>query len=102
MTSTPASALAVRRKGERMDSPVKVYPLSRMQRLPEGPEGDDDCLPWIEVGRGEYHYESGHWWWQGWDMNESRARDQFLVGRGGRLDPRAPVLGVADLWLVWG
>lgn len=57
------------RKGQPMISPDPVYPLSRMARNWERTkqEGDSVVLPWIEIGRGEYHFESGHWWWKGWD-----------------------------------
>jgi hypothetical protein len=55
------------RKGLRMGSPDKVYPLARMQRTPDWFEQTDVTLQWTEIGRGEYHYESGHWWWKGWD-----------------------------------
>ena len=55
------------KKGLRIEFSEPVYELARMKRMPEGPEGDDDCLPFVEAGRGEYHFESGHWWWQGWD-----------------------------------
>ena len=61
------TAIGGPKKGEQLANPDPVYELCRMQRLPEGPEGDDDCLPFVEIGRGEYHFESGHWWWQGWD-----------------------------------
>jgi hypothetical protein len=53
-------------KGSRMGSPDPVYEVCQMGPNNRWYPGDREILPWVEVDRGRYEWDSGLWWWKGW------------------------------------
>jgi hypothetical protein len=56
------------RKGQKLISQGDpVYPLAGMKRAPFTPGMHTYDQPFIETKRGQYEWDSGIWWWRGWE-----------------------------------
>jgi len=53
------------KKGMWLGNCDPVILLARMARNVRNFHPEEN-LRWIEVDRGRYEWEAGHWWWKGW------------------------------------